>query len=62
MISPRYAPNFYDYRLRDIECCGCTSYDYKVDLASDRLISPHLARLIVPPHLLTSFYPLTSPL
>eukprot|EP00316_Scyphosphaera_apsteinii_P008541 CAMPEP_0119301548 /NCGR_PEP_ID=MMETSP1333-20130426/3319_1 /TAXON_ID=418940 /ORGANISM="Scyphosphaera apsteinii, Strain RCC1455" /LENGTH=457 /DNA_ID=CAMNT_0007303661 /DNA_START=73 /DNA_END=1446 /DNA_ORIENTATION=- len=24
-----YAPNFYDYRLRDVECCGCTSYDYK---------------------------------
>lgn len=24
-----YSPNFYDYRLRDVECCGCTSYDYK---------------------------------
>ena len=23
-----YAPNFYDYRLKDIECCGCTSYNY----------------------------------
>ena len=24
-----YSPNFYDYRLEDVECCGCTSYDYK---------------------------------
>jgi hypothetical protein len=24
-----YAPNFYDYRLKDVDCCGCTSYDYK---------------------------------
>ena len=23
-----YSPNFYDYRLKDIECCGCTSYNY----------------------------------
>ena len=24
-----YSPNFYDYRLVDQECCGCTSYNYK---------------------------------
>ena len=23
-----YAPNFYDYRLKSIDCCGCTSYNY----------------------------------
>ena len=23
-----YSPNFYDYRLKSIECCGCTSYNY----------------------------------
>lgn len=23
-----YSPNFYDYRLKDIEGCGCTSYNY----------------------------------
>eukprot|EP00958_Prasinococcus_capsulatus_P014259 scaffold1503_cov263-Prasinococcus_capsulatus_cf.AAC.3 len=24
-----YTPNFYDYRVIDLECCGCTSYNYK---------------------------------
>ncbi|CAK0831132.1 unnamed protein product [Prorocentrum cordatum] len=24
-----YQPNYYDYRLREKECCGCSSYDYK---------------------------------
>lgn len=23
-----YSPNFYDYRLKSIDCCGCTSYNY----------------------------------
>merc|ERR1719291_374902 len=23
-----YQPNYYDYRLREKECCGCSSYDY----------------------------------
>ncbi|KAL1499337.1 hypothetical protein AB1Y20_011544 [Prymnesium parvum] len=23
-----YTPNLYDYRLRDVSCCGCTSYNY----------------------------------
>ena len=22
------SPNFYDYRLKSIKCCGCTSYNY----------------------------------
>lgn len=24
-----YQPNYYDYRLADEECCGCSSYNYK---------------------------------
>lgn len=24
-----YQPNYYDYRLREKECCGCSSYNYK---------------------------------
>jgi len=24
-----YSPNYYDYRLKDLTCCGCTSFDYK---------------------------------
>jgi len=24
-----YQPNYYDYRLADKECCGCSSYNYK---------------------------------
>jgi carboxypeptidase C (cathepsin A) len=24
-----YQPNYYDYRLIEKECCGCSSYDYK---------------------------------
>lgn len=25
-----YAPNVYDFRLQNQECCGCTGYNYKV--------------------------------
>jgi len=24
-----YTPNYYDYRLKEQECCGCSSYNYK---------------------------------
>jgi len=24
-----YQPNYYDYRMREKECCGCSSYNYK---------------------------------
>lgn len=24
-----YQPNYYDYRIKEKECCGCSSYDYK---------------------------------
>jgi len=35
-----YSPNFYDYRLKDIDCCGCTSYDYKARIPPDRFSVP----------------------
>lgn len=39
-----YQPNYYDYRLKEMECCGCSSYDYNA--WSEFLLRDDVARAL----------------